>query len=156
MPVPVTDLEDPLVDEPVPVTSAPEEVAVTNPELVAVAVLEPVVVVVESDLVEESSVQDRRMTLAKECANQKTSWGEEFRDSGSILTNCVAVGLADVGVELQGLLGLVAAAIGDAGLDLLGVIAADAGQVGRVGGVAGRGISFAVGQSRDLGERLTQ
>jgi hypothetical protein len=72
------DLEDPLADEPVPVASEPEEVAVTKPELVAVAVLVPVVV--ESDLVEESSVQSRRLTLAKECANQRTSWGEEFQD----------------------------------------------------------------------------
>lgn len=72
------------MDEPVPVASEPEEVAVTKPELVAVEVLEPVVVV-ESDLEEESSVQSRRITLAKECANQRTSWGEEFHDSGQSL-----------------------------------------------------------------------
>lgn len=61
-------------EELVLVASEPEEVVVTKPELVAVELLE---LVVESDL--ESSVKSRRISLAKECANRRTSCCEEFR-----------------------------------------------------------------------------
>jgi len=60
----------------------------------------------------------------------------------------VTVALASVGVELQGLVRIVTTLIGDAGLDLLGVATAEARQVGWVGGVARRGVSSRISESR--------
>lgn len=118
-----------LDEPPVLVDWEPEdEVAVTKPELEAVALLE-----VESE--EESSVDGNILLARNAPIVDRASCCEE---SLSILTNCVAVALAGVGVELQGLLGLVTALVRDAGLDLLRVVTADGREIGRVGSVAGK------------------
>lgn len=54
-----------------------------------------------------------------------------------ILTDFVAIFLASVGEELQGIVGLATARIFQVGDDLLGVGTANGLQVGRVVGVAG-------------------